>query len=1750
MGAVSNRADDMSGKTTDSELFTAAELTEFKALRAKFDADRSSLNEDEMNKLKDYTTKLRNHRQEIERRKEEAEREKQEAERQKQVNEQTARDYTQQQLQIEQALADIERLNSSNAPPNEFERNISNSAGSYEPRIGTTFLTSNSSSVKQYTHQEAEERLNEIQEYLIRFTTKPQLNLKFDLQDGNWREWSEKVREGLDYFELTDFITGQFPPSIHSDSIYIRYNRLTVAMIRAHLSPTIRRYVGDEPNATQLYRSLQIRGEGNKINQMVSVVNDWYSAVQHFQTMDHLINALRELIRMFNQIKSAKDPDALWCAFFLAALPNEFAHLRTTLSSQSNPSLETFFSLAIQEWTFRKEKDPKKPSLVHNLNRKPFKSNNPSGPTVGKPAKVNKCDLCSEAHSLEDCPMLKKLTGLLKPKSNGNNQNGPGAGGSGQSSSNGDRTGGQNQNNSNSNSSGNRRRKFNRSNRNSNQNPPSNNGALHNLNFDQPLSNGQNRTLNAGGILNDSFLNGDEPVLHPATQFLGFHIRANHHLIKPLDDETPLSKQSPLDVQPPKIEQTDLNTNESTTVRVPDKQQVPPKPKVPKPKVTFSFADDAAIRKALSTDPNSTSSPVVGADSQIALPAEVKPATAPAKVDDRQRELIDRYLYSVSNGELDEMIDNFQKKSKVCTVRLRPEELQGFIMDSGANDHFIQLKALCYAFKPMRGSKGLTTADGTDVAIDGIGHVKLKSTLGPILKLKNCVVCSKLKGNFVSAAKLDEEDGMFVLLGDRKVRIIYECKIIMVGELTENRLYRLHTIDDVPASSLFSIRVLTNEEKQLAKHRALGHHNFEGMRRIADRLKIKINPNVDCYTCVKGKMKALPFPNSSIKSVRPLELVHMDLSGTIRIPNPENYKYFLLLVDDYSRYKVVALLKRKTEVFAAVKAFKERFERQLEVSLKVFRSDNGTEFSNHQFDELCDETGIVQQFTCVNTPQQNIVAERGIGLVKQMARTLLLDANLGASFYPYAVAHAVKILNLLPCASIGFRIPYELFHRKQASYDDLEIFGSPVVYRVENPPNTFAPPGGDGIYLGEPPNVKGVYVYDYKLRKVLICRNVIFLNIDKFAPPNRIEFDDRNTIDLTSQPLWEDEEQEFVCKLRSADQGGNPPPPVLPAEVGQTAEPAPTEKDVRHFIDQQPPSEYQLADLGQDKDGLIRLNRKQRAAFERKHPHVNLRFVRGTNTKGRGRVSVYRVNHITAPKSLRQAMSSDKQAEWKAATDEEMASFHANQTGELVPKPPGAKVLPVMWVFAVKQGASGEIERYKARIVAMGNLQKPGRDFNESYAPVVNELTLRVLFSLCVQYGLDLHQIDIKTAFLNSELEEGEEVYIAQPPGYVVPGKEDYVYRLNRAIYGLRQSAARWYEHLSKIMESIGLRRSKSDRCLFFGNIDGQLVIVACYVDDCLIGGTSLKAVQKVKKKIAEAVQITDKGPVHHFLNLDIDYDCKSKSLFISQSHYIKQLLRDTGMEECAGAKTPIVPGQDAFTADGELFEDVAWYQMVMGRLIYLATHSRPDICFVVSRLCAFMQCPTKQHVEMVKRVIRYLKHTINRRLAFRSNEINVNIYTDADFANDTNTSRSVTGVASFVYGNLVNWYSRKQSRVANSTCQAEVLSIMAATLEAEYIYHLLAELELGRVEQVTVLNDNNSARHTIMEGGDFSKNKHYRTTIHAIKEVIQLGWMKLVYCPTDDMVADFLTKPLTEVRLNRLVETAGLSLNSISYFA
>ena len=280
------------------------------------------------------------------------------------------------------------------------------------------------------------------------------------------------------------------------------------------------------------------------------------------------------------------------------------------------------------------------------------------------------------------------------------------------------------------------------------------------------------------------------------------------------------------------------------------------------------------------------------------------------------------------------------------------------------------------------------------------------------------------------------------------------------------------------------------------------------------------------------------------------------------------------------------------------------------------------------------------------------------------------------------------------------------------------------------------------------------------------------------------------------------------------------------------------------------------------------------------------------------------------------------------------------------------------WVYRVKTGADGSVERYKARLVAQGYTQKFGTGYDETFSPVVRMESLRALLALSVQFGLQLHQVDVTTAFLDGELEE--EVYMQQPKGFSREGEEHLVCKLKKSIYGLKKSPRCWNTALDKQLKEMGFIQSTSDPCIYV-DAGGDTFFIGVYVDDIVLAGRTYERITEAKETLSQKFDIKDMGKLHYFLGMQVLQDKKTGNTWVGQPAYTEKLLVKCGMHNCKPVGTPADPSQKLVKAvDGEESINQQQFQSLLGCLMYLSVSTRPDITFSISTLAKFTSNPNQ----------------------------------------------------------------------------------------------------------------------------------------------------------------------------------------------
>ena len=524
------------------------------------------------------------------------------------------------------------------------------------------------------------------------------------------------------------------------------------------------------------------------------------------------------------------------------------------------------------------------------------------------------------------------------------------------------------------------------------------------------------------------------------------------------------------------------------------------------------------------------------------------------------------------------------------------------------------------------------------------------------------------------------------------------------------------------------------------------------------------------------------------------------------------------------------------------------------------------------------------------------------------------------------------------------------------------------------------------------------------------------------------------------------------------------------------------------------------------------------------------------------------------PRSLKEAQSRPDWPLWEKAIEEELATLKAAGTWEVVDAPEGVNVVGSKWVFRAKKDAAGNIVRYKARLVAQGFSQVPGVDYFDTFAPVARLASIRTVLAFAAAEDYETGQIDIKGAYLNGKLTEDEVIYMKQPPGYEERGGASgrvKVLRLVKTLYGLKQAGRRWYQMLVWIMTKLGFSRCGGDQAVFFRRCEktNVLIIVLVHVDDCSIVGKTKALVNRFKVEIAKFVDITDLGDLHWILGIEVRRIREERKLLLSQKSYIDSILRRYGFEDLKPISTPMDPNIRLTSAQSpSTTEEIAAmrnvpYHQAVGSLMYATLGTRPDICFAVQTVSRFNSKPGLAHWDAVKRIFRYLKGTKDLWLGYGGVAKELAGYADAD-GSMAEDRKAISGYAFMVNGGAVSWSAKRQQIISLSTTESEYIAATYAAKEALWLRQLILQLFGITLDATTLFSDNQSAIALTKEHQYHARTKHIDVRFHFIRWIVEEGKVRLIYCPTEEMVADILTKALPSAKVKHFARELGLVLS------
>uniref|UniRef100_A0A2N9HLD4 Integrase catalytic domain-containing protein n=1 Tax=Fagus sylvatica TaxID=28930 RepID=A0A2N9HLD4_FAGSY len=501
--------------------------------------------------------------------------------------------------------------------------------------------------------------------------------------------------------------------------------------------------------------------------------------------------------------------------------------------------------------------------------------------------------------------------------------------------------------------------------------------------------------------------------------------------------------------------------------------------------------------------------------------------------------------------------------------------------------------------------------------------------------------------------------------------------------------------------------------------------------------------------------------------------------------------------------------------------------------------------------------------------------------------------------------------------------------------------------------------------------------------------------------------------------------------------------------------------------------------------------------------------------------------------------------QWCTAMQEEFDALQQQGTWSLVLPPPHKNVVGCKWVYKLKHNSDGTIARYKARLVAkgfhqqqVGFHQQQGVDYAKTFSPVIKPPTVRLILSLAVSHNWPLRQLDVKNAFLHGTLKE--EVYMAQPQGYIDSSHPHYVCKLHKSIYGLKQAPRAWFESFTTQLLHLGFIASTADSSLFIYHQHNVIAYLLLYVDDIVLTSNSTPFLDGLILQLRKVFDIKDLGPLHYFLGLQVSRT--TDALHVTQTKYASDLLVKHQMVDSKPAKTPCSPNTRLSIHEGDLLSDPHGYRSLVGALHYL-TFTRPDISFAVHQVCQYMAAPTTTHLSAAKRILRYIKGTLFHGIAFTPGPLTLSVYSDADWAGDPDDRRSTSGLLVYLGSNPITWSAKKQATVSRSSTESEYRALASASAEVCWLRTLLKDLGIYLSQPPILWCDNVSALAIASNPVFHARTKHIEVDFHFIRERVLRKDLVVKFVSTIDQLANIFTKSLPTQRFLDLQRNLTVSV-------
>lgn len=974
-------------------------------------------------------------------------------------------------------------------------------------------------------------------------------------------------------------------------------------------------------------------------------------------------------------------------------------------------------------------------------------------------------------------------------------------------------------------------------------------------------------------------------------------------------------------------------------------------------------------------------------------------------------------------------------------------------------------------------------------------------------------------------------------------------------------------------------------------HNTLGHPSMEKMCKMVDNnIVAGINLTskqirahwIDCIHCIKGKMTKRPIrvtsPKLPIAAVSVGDVVARDIYVTGALKGPGNLSSFETYVDLKSGFLKPMPVHAKTDVVENTKKI-TAFYRRYNHDIRVLKSDSESVYKSEKMKSVLDDLLIEPQFDAPYTHATLIEIRH------RLAGNKVTSMFSAAPHVPHELFfEAVKTFchteNLFSHPNSEGKSAYEVFTGAKPDLAKFPLlpFGAPVEVHMpaEQRHGKFEDKSVSCMYLGiEDGTVGAIRVWN-PISKTVLVRNQY--TVLPFVPsdwpiynkamksPRRVTadaevpaiedlpeattdpafvpaaepliIDQEGAVTLPAPVIAPDQEGEFVAQIEEvrqevlvSDQESHLPAQIVSVPVADVTVAVPDAKATRSGRQIKPPSRFVKIASRRPEEivaaGDVKVSKYQNGAVQSQRRAL---AAEKSNCVRKVKAKVRTDDNPTFRRAT-DPRNPDK-ARWDKAIaleDQQMLDEGVFDTEGITDMTPDEKkeAIRTHYELVAKRDAEGKIEKYKARLVANGNTQ-PESTYDDIKSPTARSASVKLAIAIAAKQGYKVRVFDVKGAYLKVRVHADKRLFVRLPDGRLA--------RLLKYLYGLKQAGLEWHLELKSLLIKLGYKQSTADNCVFTYMNNGDYVNIVVHVDDLFCTASSDRLLDGLGRSLTkEFGEVTQKSG-ESFTYLGMKVRITKKGIFLSQPGAIDKVVDDAELSGCASAPTPetlittVVKG-------GEKSADQTVYRSLVGQINWIACQTRPELLHALSKLAKKSANPTLHDMHRVKRVIRYLSGTRELGLFFRaSGSVKLTCMADASY-NSSEDSKGQSGYV-FTLGNTdAVFYARsaKQKCVALSSTESEYVTLCDAATEIVWLRQLLKDMGFEQSEPTETFEDNLAAIKIAHGAGTHQRTKHINVKYHFTRQAIADKIMKIIYMPTEDMLADILTKELPRAQFEKL---------------